>query len=329
MVDLPSLHMIADDLAQILVLRYSIRREAYSVGLEFTSLVLYHIHARYMDGSECHGSYLPIELVYKVIKFVRDDEECLLACACVHSSWTPAARVHLFRDINLAHLQHWKRLVRMLDQNPLIARYIKHLCIDDYQDNFLQHAVRDKAGPDAASRLGDLLEGVQSLALYGVRIRPNDDPMVSQFIRTKFVGVRRLFLHLVSTSNRSTLQQYVLDPRPAVKMLVIKNVTISNPIGPSVRFMKYPELEVDAISFSMFTSADEAGSVHGSNTHCSNQVQNLGVDRAGVVDFGPMSRALSVIGPSLERLNVRVQERDGLRYPEGDAYMPSSSASTA
>jgi hypothetical protein len=264
---------------------------------------------------------LPTELTDEIVEYVHDDEECLRACACVHSSWTPAARTHLFRDITLSHLKGWKRLVRILDRSPLIIGYIKHLCIDDWQNNFLQRAVRDRAGPDAAHRLGDLLAGLESLALYGVRIQPNGDPATSEFVRTKFLRVRRLFLHMVSTSNRATLQEHALDPRPDLRMVVFSSVTISNPIGPSVRFTKYPELELDAISFSMFTNPDEP---HESPLHPSSLVTNLGIDRAGNVDFGPMSQALSAIGPSLERLNVRVQERDALHYPEGKQKIRAS-----
>jgi hypothetical protein len=248
---------------------------------------------------------------------LHDDDETLRVCACVHSSWTPASRAHLFAAIEICSLHACTKLVEILVQSLWIARYVKHLTINNARSFFLHRVVRDVEGPNAAARIGELLPDVESLQLYGVKVLPSEDPLVCQFLRTSFLRIKKLDLLAVSASSRSVLQEYILRPRPSIRVASFHSVTISNPLGPAIPFISYSELEIDSLGLSMLIRANEERALSESSLLGPSVVETLRVTQIERRDLVMVSRTLCMIGDSLKTLQLRTYADDDRRYPDG------------
>ncbi|KAJ7463320.1 hypothetical protein FB451DRAFT_464683 [Mycena latifolia] len=70
------------------------------------------------------------ELLDQCIEFLRDSPSDLIACALVSRSWTFAAQLHLFREVQIKSISSpnlWPRLQETLRSSPHLIRHIRRL----------------------------------------------------------------------------------------------------------------------------------------------------------------------------------------------------------
>jgi hypothetical protein len=252
---------------------------------------------------------LPSELTDRVIDFLYADLASLRACARVHSSWMPAARMYLYERVYLASLGPWLRLVETLARSPAIIPLVKHLAING-QRGFLEYVA-----DEAAMRLGALLAHVPSLDLIAISIR-NIDDRVGSFLRRNFLHVRRLRLDAVSAKACHILQEVCLDPRTELEFLALSHSTVSSRIGPMLDILKYPQLELDRfalrtlVDFQDTTTPDETVS-----PTLPSSVRRLRLPGLQLENFSSVIHTLGAIGTSLQTLEIRMRGQVTQSYP--------------
>jgi hypothetical protein len=257
-----------------------------------------------------------MELINVIVGFICADTDALRACACVHSSWTPTVRTHLYRNIRLSSLHTWMSLGKALKDTPELIPLVKHVTIDG-----------GVVGPGRLAQTGwsrwilplaGLLTHVESLTVHALDFRAAPDP-THDLIRTHFLGVKHLRVDSVTTPDTKTLQEVLLAPRPALEVVALHRIYgfyLAELERHDLALLSYPQLELDGLTWSILGDIVQIASA--SQSH----VRVLTLHGLRPKHFPNLVATLRAIGPSLESLEVRVRGTPHRRYPEGKAQQP-------
>jgi hypothetical protein len=247
---------------------------------------------------------LPTELTDAIISFLHANTYALPACACVHSSWTSSARMHLYRDIYLWGLSTWIRLGMALQHTPELVPLIKHITIDGggrIPRNLTLDEWQKWIFP-----LSGLLDHLESLTVRTLELHASPDP-VTDFLHTHFPRVKRLRIDSVVTPDRATLQRVLLSPRAALKSVALSRISLAKQDESSLGLISYSEVELDGSAWPAVESLLSEAAASKPVTTPQSHIRALKLNGLQLKHFPSMAAALRALGSSLESLEVRVR----------------------
>jgi hypothetical protein len=266
------------------------------------------------SNSDC---ILPVELTDRIIDHLHAERDSLSACARVHSTWTPTARVHLFRSIHFSTFRSWDQFMYAVNQSPIIGSYVQDITFGHYA---LRMAADDMKKSIPSVRTKSPLYRVESLSFYSSSFDHGQSP-VSEYIRTQFLGVKHLAATDITAADWSVLHETVLLPRHRLESVAFTAITVRNGHASIHDLLKYSEVTIDDTVLQVMN----VHATHARADHEQSRVRHLCLYTLQLPDFPALVALLRMAGQSLETLEVDISGRRGRFYPAGESsYVPLS-----